>query len=171
MQEKASKDLMVEIQELRSRLEEAQETLNALRRGEVDGLVVSTPKGEQVYSLSRADKPYRVLIEEMNEGAVMLSVDNFILYCNQGFAKIMKLPIEKIIGSTIQSMVLPTHIKDFESLLALGRTGKGAVVKEITLQSSDRPIPTLISINFLDTDVKAHFSGRNGFNSTHGRRF
>ena len=44
MQKKAYEDLVAEVQELRAQLEEAQETLNAIRRGEVDGLVVSTPK-------------------------------------------------------------------------------------------------------------------------------
>ncbi len=48
--------MVAEVQELRAQLEEAQETLNAIRRGEVDGLVVSTPKGEQVYTITGAEK-------------------------------------------------------------------------------------------------------------------
>ena len=94
MPEKAVKETP-EMQELRAQLEEAQETLNAIRRGEVDGLVVSTPKGEQVYSISGAEKPYRVLMEKMREGAIMLSDDNIILYSNSGFAKIVKCSFGK----------------------------------------------------------------------------
>ena len=122
MQKKAYEDLVAEIQELQLSLEEAQETLNAIRRGEVDGLVVSTPKGEQVYTISGAEKPYRVLIEEMREGAVMLSDDNTILYCNSGFAKMMKYPMEKIVGIKIETMISPIHKKAFKNLLSQGRT-------------------------------------------------
>jgi formate hydrogenlyase transcriptional activator len=78
MQKKTDEEWLTEVQELRTQLEEAQETLNAIRRGEVDGLVVSTPKGEQVYTITGAEKPYRALIEDMREGAVMLSDD----YCS-----------------------------------------------------------------------------------------
>jgi PAS domain S-box-containing protein len=148
MQKKSSKELIAENQKLRVRLEEAQETLNAIRRGEVDGLIVSTPKGEQVYTISGADKPYRILIEEMREGAVMLSIDNTVLYCNSGFAKMIKRPIDKIVGSYIQNIVLPTRITDFEELLAQGRTGKGVKTKEITLLASDdKPVQTLMTIS------------------------
>ena len=90
MQKKTYEDLVAEVQELRTQLEEAQETLNAIKRGEIDGLVISTPKGEQVYTITGAEKPYRALIEDMREGAVMLSDDNTVLYCNSGFAKMMK---------------------------------------------------------------------------------
>ncbi len=153
MQKKAHEDLVAEVHELRIQLEEAQETLNAIRRGEVDGLVVSTHKGEQVYTISGADRPYRVLIEEMREGAVMLSSDNTILYCNSGFAKMIKYPMEKIVGSCVQNMVLSTHMTDFEELLAQGRTGKGSMTKEITLHANDdKLVQTLMSINSFKMD-------------------
>jgi signal transduction histidine kinase len=153
MQKKAYEDLVAEVQELRIQMEEAQETLNAIRRGEVDGLVVSTQKGEQVYTISGAERPYRVLIEEMREGAVMLSSDNTILYCNSGFAKMLNKPIDKIVGRYIQNMVLSTHMTDFEELLTDGRNCKGVMVKEITLQANgDKPVPTLMSINAFKMD-------------------
>jgi hypothetical protein len=50
--------------ELRTKLDEAEETLRAIRNGEVDALIVSTPQGNQVFTLQSADQPYRVLIEE-----------------------------------------------------------------------------------------------------------
>ncbi|MGZ4850811.1 MAG: PAS domain-containing protein, partial [Candidatus Bathyarchaeia archaeon] len=153
MQKKAYEDLAAEVHELRIQLEETQETLNAIRRGEVDGLVVSTQKGEQVYTISGADRPYRVLIEEMREGAVMLSSDNTILYCNSGFAKMIKCPMEKIVGSCVQNMVLSTHMTDFEELLERGRTGKGIMTKEITLHANDdKLVQTLMSINSFKMD-------------------
>lgn len=155
MNEKSPEELIAENEELRIQLEEAQETLNAIRRGEVDGLVVSTPRGEQVYTLTGAEKPYRVLIEEMKEGAVMLSEDNIILYCNSGFAKMMKLPLEKLVGSNIENRVSPTFKKAFKEILAQCRahSKKVAETKGITFIANDNTIvPTQISVNSLNMD-------------------
>src|ERR687890_504568 len=80
-----------EIVELRRRLEEAEETLRAIREGEVDALVVDSPRGEMIYTLTSADYPYRLMIDEMNEGAVSVSPDAFILYSNRNFAGILGL--------------------------------------------------------------------------------
>ena len=153
MQNKTNEELTAEIKELRTKLEEAQETLDAIRRGEVDGLVVSTTKGDQVYTITGAEKPYRALIEEMREGAVMLSDDDTILYCNSGFAKIVRCPLEKIVGVNIESVISPTHRIAFQKMLSLARARKSEITKEITLQASGRGfVPTLLSINSLQMD-------------------
>ena len=114
MQKKANEDLVAEIQEFRAQLDEAQETLNAIRRGEVDGLVVSTPKGDQVYTITGAERPYRALIEDMREGAVMLSDDNTILYCNSGFAKMMRRSAGKNCWRQNRKYDLPNLLPSFE---------------------------------------------------------
>jgi len=54
---------------------EAEETLRAIRSGEVDGLIVSTAEGDRVFTLMGAEHPYRVMVETMNEGAVTLAFD------------------------------------------------------------------------------------------------
>ena len=150
--ETSQKSLLKEIEELRERLLEALDTLRAIHSGEVDALVVATPQGEQIYTIYGAEKPYRVLIEEMKEGAVILSDDNTILYCNSGFAKMIKCPLEKIVGINIEIVVPPTYKSAFNKLLSLARTGKGAITKEITLQTKDDTlVPTQISINSLQT--------------------
>jgi PAS domain-containing protein len=80
-----------EMDELQRRLEEAEETLRAIREGEVDALVIDAPQGEVIYTLTGADYPYRLMIDEMNEGAVSVSPDSFILYSNRNFAGILGL--------------------------------------------------------------------------------
>jgi PAS domain-containing protein len=99
------KTLLTENQALREKLAEAEETLRAIHHGEVDALVVTTPKGPQIYSLTGAETPYRLLIEEMREGAVMLCEDNTILYCNKGFANMVQVSLSKLIGSNIEKTV------------------------------------------------------------------
>src|SRR5580698_7155989 len=65
--------LTAEVAELRGRLDEANETLHAIRSGDVDAVLVQGPEGNQLFTLKGADEPYRVLIEEMNQGAVSLA--------------------------------------------------------------------------------------------------
>ena len=57
--EQRLKDREQEIRELREQLAEAQETLRAIREGEVDSLIVSTPEGPRVFTLQGADQTYR----------------------------------------------------------------------------------------------------------------
>ncbi len=113
--------LKTEIEELKSRLAEAEETLNAIRSGEVDALVASGPDGDQIFTLQGAEMPYRILVEEMNQGALMLIPDGTILYANTRFSQLSKTPLEQVIGSSWQQFFprdkhpqLETHLKTTE---------------------------------------------------------
>src|SRR5665811_1629256 len=97
--ERTRQQLLDELQGLTSRMMEAEETLRAILGGEVDGLIVSTAEGDRVFTLSGADHPYRIMVETMNEGAVTLAADGTILFCNQRFADIIKVSLEKVMGS------------------------------------------------------------------------
>lgn len=111
--------LIQENEELRSRLEQAEEILRAIRRGEVDGLVVNGSQGEQVFTLAGADYPYRMLIEQMNEGALTLSSDGIILYCNNSFAQMLKKPAQKSIGSSVFEMLNGPELSKFRAGFSL----------------------------------------------------
>src|SRR5215467_1938830 len=99
MAEKTENPAEYELIELRQRLEEAEETLRAIRSGEVDALVIDSPKGEAIYTLTSADYPYRLMIDEMNQGAVSVSPDSIILYNNRNFAGILGLNGKNVTGS------------------------------------------------------------------------
>ncbi len=136
---------LLQIEDLRMRLEEAEETLRAIRKGEVDALVVSGPQGERVYTLRGAEQPYRVFVETMNEGAVTLGPDGTILYCNNRFGELLKEPIERIIGSEIVRFIAPTDTGSFESAFQSGREGSGKV--EILLKGGDGQLmPVMLSL-------------------------
>lgn len=115
-----------DIQELRDRLEEAEETIDALRRGAVDAVVVHDQDNHQVYSLTGADQPYRVYVERMQEGAVTVSGDGVILFCNLRFAEMVQSSLERVIGS-----VITPHVST-DTWLRLSEvfSGDGCVVKE-----------------------------------------
>ena len=91
--------------ELEAELREANETLDAIRIGEVDAVVVGGPHGQVVYTLENADRPYRVLVEQMREGAVTLNTQGTILYCNQSFAELIGRRSEDIVGEQIVDFV------------------------------------------------------------------
>jgi signal transduction histidine kinase/CheY-like chemotaxis protein len=83
---------------LRARLEEAEQTLTAIRNGEVDAVVVEGNQGPQVYNLEGPDQPFRVFVETMQQGALSVSCDDTILYCNVAFADLVKTPLERVMG-------------------------------------------------------------------------
>ena len=114
---KTIEQLIIENVELHSRLVEIEETLIAIRSGEVDAIMVSGTKGEQVYSISSAETPYRTFIEEMNEGAVTLTKEGIILYCNQKFAELVHKPIERVIGSYFKRFISPNDKSKLDYLL------------------------------------------------------
>jgi PAS domain S-box-containing protein len=89
-----------ELRLLHANLQEAQETLDAIRNGEVDAIVTT---GNRIYSLTGADHPYRVYVEQMQEGAVTVAADGIILYCNQRFADMVGWRLEGVISSVIHS--------------------------------------------------------------------
>ena len=91
-----------ELAGLRGRLAEAEQTLRAIRGGVVDSVVVAGKQGPQVFTLQGAEHAYRVLIESMNEGALMLTADKTILYANQCFARMVKCPLEQVTGSSFR---------------------------------------------------------------------
>ena len=128
---------------LRSRLEELEETLNAIRTGSIDALVVSGPEGEKIYSLAGAEHPYRVMVETMGEGALSLAHDGTILYANRSFAKLLQISLEKIVGSNINQYLSPEDCSILSAVLK--RTRKNSKL-EISLSHRQRKLPVYLSI-------------------------
>lgn len=141
-------------EELEARLYEAEETLRAIRSGEIDALVVSGPAGEQVYTLKTSEHLYRVLVEAMNEGALTLSQDGTILYCNQSFAALLKTPSECVLGCALNRFVIPADLPRLDALLRQSQTGgaKGAKGEMTLLSGEGSEIPTQLSLSPLPSE-------------------
>jgi PAS domain S-box-containing protein len=143
-----------EVAELRRRLEEAEETLRAIRQGEVDALVIDGPQGEVIYTVTSADYPYRLMIDEMNEGAVSVSPDAFILYSNRNFASILGLADNNASGAPFSDYIVPQQREHF--LSDLDRARAEAVRREYTLSvNGDREVPVLLSFAKLQPQTKS----------------
>lgn len=107
-----------ELAALRIRVFEAEETLRALRAGEIDAIVVAGHQGEQIFTLRGEDYNYRVLVETMTEGTVTLLADGTIIYSNLRFAELVQMPLEQTIGAAFQQFVAPEDWLRLEALLA-----------------------------------------------------
>ncbi len=141
-------ELLQELEELRVRLKEAEDTLQAICNGEVDALVVNTPEGDQIFTLSGADRPYRLVLEMMQEGTAILTANGTIFYCNACFANMVKRPLEKVIGRTIDKF-LPTWSK--ETLKPFMKTGCNGLTNESALLDGDgTAIPVLLALSSLE---------------------
>ena len=135
------------------KLAEAVETLRAIRNGEVDALVVADGSpGEQVFTLSSADRPYRMFVEHMRDGAATVSEDGLVLYANRRLAEILSKPLSDIIAAPLSSLVVEGHHAELEGLS--GRAGAGGTIEIELIGPEDRAIPVRVGAWTLDVDFE-----------------
>jgi PAS domain S-box-containing protein len=115
---KSYEQLVEELEALRSRIEEPEATVDALRKGEVDAVVVNGPFGEEVYTLEGAERPYRLLIEVMQQGAATVSREGIVVYCNQYFAELLGRRQEDVIGAPVRELVVEDDRSPLMRMLA-----------------------------------------------------
>jgi PAS domain S-box-containing protein len=118
MDNKSREDLLRENELLRSKLSEATDTLEAIRTGQVDALVVQDQHGHSLYTLRSADRAYRVFIEEMAEGAVSLNSEGLVIYSNSQFAEIISMPLSSVVGRKFSEFVIDKDRVRFDDLLS-----------------------------------------------------
>jgi PAS domain S-box-containing protein len=108
--------LLAEIRDLQQQVTIANETLEAIRNGQIDALVVKGHNGHVLYTLKSADLSYRIFIERMNEGAVTLSASGIILYCNSKFASMINRPLSKVLGSRFIDFIAEPCKEEFRQV-------------------------------------------------------
>jgi len=149
--EETRERLLERIEQLTMRLEDAENTLQAIRQGEVDALVVSDPGGPQVYTLRSADHPYRILVQEMQEGALTLTPTGLILYANLAFARMMRTSLEHLLGTSVQRFVAPRDLPNFMALFERGARSNSR--GEVALQAADGTlVPAFLACNSFRVD-------------------
>jgi PAS domain S-box-containing protein len=137
-----------EIEEIRARVVELQETLRAIRMGEVDAVVVNGPVGDQVFTLQGAEHPYRILVETIDEGAATLSDDGTVLYSNKSFASIFDVPLEKFIGAPLEGFVSGEDMEDLRALIQDAKSGSArGEIRLRTIIGKARTVRLTLSTN------------------------
>lgn len=112
-----------ELDELRRMITDLQETLSAISSGGVDAVVVGDADNEQVYTLTSADRPYRVIVESMGEGAATVSENGVILFANPQLARFLGVDRDTMVGHDLAAYVGEGHQAALASLLAESSTG------------------------------------------------
>lgn len=141
------------------RVNDAEATLQAIRNGEIDALIVAGSDGDRVYTLHSAEEPYRNLVEQMQEGAVVLTDGGDILYANARFAAMVGKPLESVVGSRMARFINADDREAFAALLQLGSgrcrsrlIGAGSLIIDISLSVSRASGPG-DRLNLIVTDL------------------
>lgn len=129
---------------LRARLDEAEGTLDAIRRGEVDAVVISGPGGDATRAFEGATHPYYVLLNAMSDGAALLSPDGTILFGNRRLEEIASAPLEQLRGSRLPQLAAPAQRPGLEAFVREGRNGG----REFAIIGAEGPVtPVWIALS------------------------
>lgn len=139
-----------EVEEIRSRLRAAQQALDSIR-ADVDAIVVEGPAGPQVHTVTNADQPYRTIVEEMEQGAVVLTPRGDIFYCNRGFEEMVRAPLEDIIGQSLAEFVAAVDESRLDELRAAGAGRLEAILRA----SDGTDVPVYVTASLFG-DTPAH---------------
>jgi PAS domain S-box-containing protein len=131
--------------ELRSRLEETEETLRAIQQYMVDAFVVNREQGIQVVTLNESEIPYRMMVESMNEGAVTLIPDGTVFYCNSRFGQMVQTDCERIVGTSFADLLVPEEQDRFKAIFK--NASQPGIRGEFHLQAAEGSrVPVQLSI-------------------------
>jgi PAS domain S-box-containing protein len=150
MDNKSREDLLIENELLRSKLSEATDTLDAIRTGQIDAIVVDGADGHSLYTLKSADHAYRIFIEHMAEGAVSLNSEGLIIYSNAQFAAMIKRPLSTVVGRKFMDFLMPDDRIHFQSLF--NNAWSGNVKTEIVLDCGKKSVCVQLSLNALELE-------------------
>jgi PAS domain S-box-containing protein len=149
-------DLLARNRELEARVQELQETLDAIRSGEVDAIVVAKGGASRIYTLEGPDQPYRALVESISEGALTLSPEGMILYANARFASMVGLPSDRIIGTSFFDHISPEDQPAFQT--SYRRLPEGPCRGRVNLRLGPGSLPVSISMSPLSAEPGSRIS-------------
>lgn len=131
--------------DLRAGLREAEATLEAIRAGEVDALVVAGPRGSRTLAIEGATEPYHVLLNAMTDGAVLLAADGRILFRNRRFDDLVGRSRSARGNERLQRSLTATDRPRIDALLARDEGGAA----EFTIVRGRTATPVWISLSTL----------------------
>ena len=165
-QPERSGPIELKVHDLLLTFDEAEDTLRALRNGTVDAVVIEGRDGEEVLTFRETTHPYRVLVEQMNEGAALLTPDGTVTYCNPRFSELTGLgrlcpgasfaeQVAAVSQGVWEALVAQAHAGPARGELSLRTSGGGTVQAQVSLSPAeiDR-VPVLCAVI---TDLREHY--------------
>lgn len=137
---------------LQQRLKEAEDTLQAIREGAVDALIVETGEGDQVFTLKSADYPYRLIIDNMIQGAVIFDDTGVIVHANATFAGMVNHPYQELFGMTMGAFIVEADRDSFNNLASPHSSVAGGTARIYLLSQDRSDLPVLVGLISLNLD-------------------
>lgn len=130
--------------------DEAGATVDAIRNGSVDALVIA---GEQVVMLDSAQRFYQAAVDRMQQGVVIVGAQGSIAYANQRMAALLGMPRERLVGTSLLKLA---HNGDEPSLASLLSAGHGASAQaEVRLRRANKElVSTLVTVTAIADSQK-----------------
>jgi len=141
--------LLAENERLRDRLSEAEETLRAIRNGDVDAVVVNGRNGQKVYSLEQAENLYRRLAETVREPMLALNKSGIIVFFNNRAQELLGFSPEQIVGRGLWEFIVEADRPCLYKLLAQAGREQGAQGRAAMISAESIPVPVLWRANVL----------------------
>jgi PAS domain S-box-containing protein len=151
MQDLSVNTLLSEIEALKAKLAEADQLIQAIKAGEVDAFAIGSDTVPEIYTLQSGDYAYRLLIEEIGEGALNVTEDGLIVYTNRTFHELVGLPYEKVIGTNVFEYIHEDSRAHFKELFNEAQKSKSRGELELTVKGA--VIPVLISLTSLQPNL------------------
>jgi len=136
---------------MREQIADLRAALEAIRSGGVDAVVLGDRGAEQVYTLTSADRPYRVMVEEIGEAAAAFSERGIVLYANRCLAELVGCARSDLLGRDVSSLLVspePDAVADL--LTTVPGDTRRAEVEMVT--SAGTHVPVLASVTAMDLD-------------------
>jgi PAS domain S-box-containing protein len=122
--------------------EEADATVEAIRSGSVDALVVG---GDKVVMLDSAQRFYQAAVDRMQQGVVIIGVESEIVYANQRMAGLLGLNRERLVGMSLAKLVRSSDDASFRSVLN-ARQGASAQAEVRLRRANNEYVTTLLTV-------------------------
>ena len=121
---------------------EAIEIVRALRMAKADAFVSDSSAGPVLSLLEGADEPYRIMVDAIGEGAVVLDPRGVVLFANPAMGRLVGRPAEELVGSTLGDQMSGGSEKTLrESLPALMKGG----TLDLALARGNEAVPVHLS--------------------------
>lgn len=124
-------------EELRRRLEEAEETLRAIREGEIDALVIRRAQEEEILTLEGPES-FRSFMEAMNLGAAALDSSLRLIYANRALADIFGTSPEALQAAGLFAALDGESASRLRAVAEAARAGRESTELRIRSEGSDR---------------------------------
>jgi PAS domain S-box-containing protein len=121
--------------------EEARQTIEAIRRGEVDAFVM----GDMVVTLTNARDPYHMLADRIQQGALTLSAKGRIVYANSRFSRMLGVAPERIVGTALHSHAVAADRAALSAALSPDN-GNGSQAETRLRRADGESIDALVSV-------------------------